>query len=207
MIRLAVVDDHPAITEGLAHRLAAELDIELVGVAATLGDARQLIRTARPDVVLSDVELVGGERGFDLLSEDGAPDRGEAAVLLLSAYDYPAFRALALERGAAGYLLKTAAVAEILEAIRTVADGRTFFTTADLLKTRSALRRPSDRELGVIELLAAGRSNEDIAEALAIGARTVESHLRRLFARYSVYNRTELTMLALGEGWIERPPR
>jgi len=62
-----------------------------------------------------------------------------------------------------------------------------------------------DREIEVIELLAAGRSNEDIATALAIGPRTVESHLRRLFARYSVDNRTALAMLAIGEGWIERP--
>lgn len=207
MIRLAVVDDHPAISEGLAHRLAAEPDIELVGVAASLDDTRQLIRTAKPDVVLSDVELGGGERGFELLSPDGAPDRIGPAVLFLSAYDYPAFRALAMERGAAGYLLKTAPVTEILDAIRTVAAGRTAFTPHDLRAARSAIRRPSERELEVIELLASGRSNDEIAAALAIGPRTVESHLRRLFARYSVDNRTALTMLAISEGWIERPSR
>lgn len=126
-------------------------------------------------------------------------------MIFFSAYDFPAFRALAMERGAAGYLLKTAPVAEILDAIRTAAAGRTTFTSRDLRAARSALRPPSERELSVIGLIADGQSNDEIAAALAIGPRTVESHLRRLFGRYSVYNRTALAMLALQEGWIDRP--
>jgi len=129
------------------------------------------------------------------------------AIVFLSSYDYPAFHALAVERGAAGYLLKTAPVTEILDAIRIAASGRTSFPLHDLRSARSALRSPSDRELEVIRLLMAGRSNEQIGTELAIGPRTVESHLRRLFARYSVYNRTALVMLALHEGWIEQSSR
>ncbi|MBI3747336.1 MAG: response regulator transcription factor [Chloroflexi bacterium] len=207
LIRLAVVDDHPAISEGLAHRLAAEPDIELVGVASTLPAARQLINAENPDVVLSDVELGDGDRGFELLNPDGPADRVGPAILFLSAYDYPAFRALAMELGAAGYVLKTAPVLEILDAIRTAAAGRTTFTSQDLRAAQLVLRRPSDRELEVIELLAAGRTNDQIAASLAIVPRTVESHLRRLFARYSVYNRTALVMLALNHGWVEGPTR
>jgi Response regulator containing a CheY-like receiver domain and an HTH DNA-binding domain len=205
LIRLAVVDDHPAISEGLASLLGAAGDIELVGTAGDVPGARALIQTASPDVVLCDVELGGGDRGFELLEARYSREVAAFAVIFFSAYDFPAFRALAMERGAAGYLLKTAPVAEILDAIRTAAAGRTTFTSRDLRAARSALRPPSERELSVIGLIADGQSNDEIAAALAIGPRTVESHLRRLFGRYSVYNRTALAMLALQEGWIDRP--
>lgn len=207
LIRLAVVDDHPAISEGLASFLAAAADIELVGAARDVPGARELIRTATPDVVLCDIELGGGDRGFELLEARHPREGATPAVIFFSAYDFPAFRALAMERGAAGYLLKTAPVAEILEAIRIAAAGRTTFTSRDLRAARSALRRPSAREIEVIGLIVAGHSNDEIAAALAIGPKTVESHLRRLFARYSVYNRTALAMLALQEGWVDRPSR
>lgn len=207
LIRVAVVDDHPATSEGLASLLAASADIEVVGTARDIPGARDLIRAATPDVVLCDIDLGAGNRGFELL-EAQPPDEGTMpALVFFSAYDYPAFRALALDRGAAGYLLKTAPVAEILDAIRAAAAGRTTFTSGDLRAARSALRPPSGRELDVIGLIVAGHSNDEIAAQLAIGPRTVESHLRRLFARYSVYNRTSLAMLALREGWMDKVGR
>ena len=157
--------------------------------------------------MLCDIELGGGDRGFELLEARHPREGATTAVIFFSAYDFPAFRALAMERGAAGYLLKTASVAEILEAIRTAAAGRTTFTSRDLRAARSAVRPPSAREIEVIGLIVAGHSNDEIAAALAIGPKTVESHLQRLFARYSVYNRTALAMLALQEDWVDRPSR
>lgn len=203
LIRVAILDDHPATAEGLAALLATEPDIAVVGTAADVPGGRELIRTANPDIVLCDVELAGGDRGFELL-ETAAP-RGTVrpAVVFLSAYDYPAFHATALERGAAGYLLKTAPLSDVLHAIRTVAAGGTAFSLHGLRAAHTASRHPSGRELEVIRLVVGGRTNEQIASELSIGLKTVESHLRRLFARYGVLNRTELAMLAIREGWLE----
>ncbi len=204
LIRVAVVDDHPATAEGLASLLAASADIEVVGTARDIRGARDLIRATTPDVVLCDIELGGGGRGFELLEAQLPDERAMPAVVFFSAYDYPAFRALAMERGAAGYLVKTAPVVEILEAIRIAAAGRTTFTSHDLRAARSAPRPPSGRELEVIALIVAGRSNDEIAAQLAIETSTVESHLRRLFARYSIDNRTSLAMLAVRMGWTDK---
>lgn len=202
LIRVAVVDDHPATAEGLTALLAGQPDLEIVGSAGDLAAARQLIVAARPDVVLCDIELADG-RGFELLASRAA---AAPAIVFLTSYDYPAFLATALERGAAGYLLKTAPVTEILRAIRTVAGGGSAFSLHELRIARRAVRRPSARELEVVRLVAAGGSNEGVATALEIESATVESHLRRLFARCGVANRTELVVFAIREGWIELPP-
>lgn len=199
LIRLAIVDDHPATAEGLAALLSSEAGIEVVGTAGDVSGARRLIETRRPDVILCDIELAGG-RGFELLE---GPVADRPAIVFLTSYDYPAFHAVALDRGAAGYLLKTASLVEILRAIRSVAAGETAFRIHGLRSAHAALRQPTRRELDVIRLVAAGCSNEQIATALEIEPATVESHLRRLFGRYGAANRTELAMLAVREGWME----
>ena len=202
MIRVAIVEDHPATAEGLAALLGKEQDLTVVGTAPDLDKARVLIRSKRPDVVLSDVELAGGGRGFDLLAETGDTTLMVPAIVFLSSFDYPAFYALALERGAAGYLLKTEPISEIVRAIRKAAAGGRTFEVAAIEVGTGSFRTPSDREVRLIRLLAAGRSNDEIARELGITVRTVESHLRRLFARYGVLSRTELAMFAVREGWI-----
>jgi DNA-binding NarL/FixJ family response regulator len=87
-----------------------------------------------------------------------------------------------------------------------VAGGATTFSASTLQRISWAPRRPSRREIQVIELVAAGAGNEDIATGLVLSLKTVESHLRRLFNRYGVMNRTELAVLALREGWVEQTP-
>ena len=129
------------------------------------------------------------------------------AVLLLSSFDQPPLIRSAFERGAAGYLIKTSEVGEILDAIRTVASGGTAFSAAMLRAIRSAPRRPSDRELEVLALLCGGASNDEIGVRLGVTEKTVESHLRRLFDRYGVLSRTELAVLALREGWVAEKGR
>lgn len=204
VIRVAVVEDHPATAEGLAALLDAEPDIVVVGTAPDLDGARALIRSERPSVILCDVELAGGGRGFELL-DDMSDGTISPAVVFLSSYDYSAFYAMALERGAAGYLLKTEPVPEIVRAIRRAAAGDKTFDVMQVRAASGSLRAPSDREVQLISLLAAGRSNEELASDLGISVRTVESHLRRLFARYGLLSRTELAMLAVREGWISMP--
>ena len=154
--------------------------------------------------MVSDVQLAGEAEGLRLLDAVG-PDG--PAVLLLSSFDQPPLIRTAFERGAAGYLIKTSEVAEILDAVRTVAGGGTAFSAAMLRAIRSAPRRPSDREIEVLSLLCAGASNDEIGVRLGVTEKTVESHLRRLFDRYAVLSRTELAVLALREGWVTEKGR
>jgi DNA-binding NarL/FixJ family response regulator len=204
-IRVALVDDHPAILEALAAAIQAAADLELVGTARGLDAALELVsrRDDGAEVVVSDIQLAGDAEGLRLLQAAG---RDGPAILLLSSFDQPPLVRAAFERGAAGYLTKTAEVAEILDAIRVVAGGGTAFSAAMLRTVRSAPRRPSDREIEVLALVCAGASNDEIGARLTLSEKTVESHLRRLFDRYGVMSRTELAVLALREAWVSEPP-
>ena len=178
----------------------------LAGTARTLAEALAALDAGRGgvDVVVSDVQLAGEAEGLRLL--DAMPPDGPA-VLLLSSFDQPPLIRTAFERGAAGYLIKTSEVAEVLEAVRSVAGGGTAFSAAMLRAIRSAPRRPSDREIEVLALLCAGASNDELGVRLGVTEKTVESHLRRLFDRYGVLSRTELAVLALREGWVAEKGR
>lgn len=199
LIRVLIVDDHPVTSKGVAGALQDAGEIEVVGVAETLAAARSLIASLNPDVVLCDVQL-GPERSLGLPREIDDPG---PAILFFTSYDYPSFVRTALEAGAAGYILKSAPIADVVAAVRTVAGGGSTFAMHDLRAARRAPRIPTDRELEVIRLVAVGKSNSDIGEALEIAERTVESHLRRLFSRYSVDSRTELTLISARMGWID----
>lgn len=205
-IRVLLVDDHPAILDAVGAGVHGAPDMVLAGSARTLPEARAAIGASvgMIDVVVSDVQLAGEAEGLRLL--DGMPPDGPA-VLLLSSFDAPPLIRTAFERGAAGYLIKTSEVAEILDAVRTVAGGGTAFSAAMLRAIRSAPRRPSDREIEVLALLCNGASNDEIGVRLGVTEKTVESHLRRLFDRYGVLSRTELAVLALREGWVAEKGR
>ena len=127
------------------------------------------------------------------------------AVLLLSGFGHASVVRAAIDRGAAGYLDKGAEMATIVDAIRTVAGGGTVFRAADLAASREAPRRPSDREIEVIAQVVAGSTNAEVAAALGLSEKTVESHLHRLFDRYGLLSRTELAVLAMNEGWVPDP--
>lgn len=210
-IRVAIVDDHPLVRDGTAALLAGQPDLAVVGTAGSLADAAALLDPARVDVLLLDIRL-GTESGFELLTDvRGADAPGDAAVagarsrpaiVVVTAYDYPQYSDAALRLGAAGLVLKTAPVSELVEAIRRAAAGGLAFS-----------RRPggdavhlTPRELDVVRLVVDGRSNDEIGAALGIGAKTVETHLGRLFERLDVASRTELATRAVREGWLEVPP-
>ncbi len=205
-IRVLLVDDHPAILDAVGAAVRAAPDLALAGTARTLAEARAAIEGSRGtvDVVVSDVQLAGEAEGLRLL--EGMPPDGPA-ILLLSSFDQPPLIRTAFERGAAGYLIKSSEVAEVLDAVRTVAGGGTAFSAAMLRAIRSAPRRPSDREIEVLVLLCGGASNDEIGVRLGVTEKTVESHLRRLFDRYGVLSRTELAVLALREGWVAEKGR
>jgi DNA-binding NarL/FixJ family response regulator len=186
--------------------------MQLAGTASAVDQAIILLDPARLpeiDVVLLDIQLEGGAEGLRLLTMlndagRAGGDRDRPAVVIVSGFDQPSLMRAAFERGAAGYLVKTAGVAEILEAVRIVASGGTAFSAAAVRSVRSAPRRPSDREIAVLALVGAGASNGEAATSLGLSEKTIESHLRRLFDRYGVLSRTELAVLAIEERWIGR---
>jgi DNA-binding NarL/FixJ family response regulator len=203
VLRLVIVDDHPAIVDAVRRRAADESDLLVVGSAATLEDAMGIVRAEDPDVVLCDLQLAGEGGGLELLAT--LAGSGRPAVVILSAFEGPSLIRGAFERGAAGYLPKSADLDTIIRAIRDVAAGRSAFPASTLRAIRAAPRPPSAREVQVLDGLAEGATNAEIGGRLAISEKTVESHLRRMFDRYGVLSRTELTVLALREGWLRDP--
>ncbi len=198
MIRLAIVEDHPAIAEGLTALLRGEPDVTVVGTAGDCDAADRLIAAQAPDIVLCDIRLSGTMDGLDLL----ARHTPGPAFIMLSAYSYPSYYVAAVEHGARGYLSKMAAIGQILTAVRTVAAGGTAFPDDVKRAVRTALRPPTPREAQILALVAEGIGNAEIAERLSLRVKTVESQLRRMFDRYDVTSRTSLVRVAQRQGWI-----
>jgi len=205
-IVVGVVDDHPAIVASVVAAIEATDDLRVGGIATNLDAALALGRNdgqTSIDVLLCDMQLSGGAEGLRLLGErDATPGRRRPAVVILSGFDQPSLIRAAFERGAAGYLVKTASLDAILDAVRVVAAGGTAFSASAVGAVRSAPRRPSERELQVLELVRAGASNGEVAATLGVSEKTIESHLRRMFDRYGVLSRTELTVFAINERWV-----
>jgi DNA-binding NarL/FixJ family response regulator len=198
-IRVAIVEDHPAIADGRAALIQGSSGVTVVGTARDARTASTLIEHQSPDVVLCDIRLSEAGDGLDLVQRF----RGGPAFIILSAYWYPSYHVRAVELGAKGYLSKMATVDQILRAVETVAAGGTAFPVAARKAASGALRVPTPRELEILELVAEGLSNAEIAEQLSLRVKTVESQLRRLFDRYDVASRTALVRLAARQGWIE----
>jgi DNA-binding NarL/FixJ family response regulator len=194
IIRVAIVDDHPVVREGTASIVARQEDMEVVASTASVQELTG--SQTDVDVVLLDLRL-GTELGFSLLQDASL----RAAVVVLTAYDYPQYVEAALRLGAAGYVLKTAPIAELLDAIRRAAAGGMAF---GVRASRTATRL-SDREREVVAAVVDGLSNDEAASRLGISPRTVESHLRRIFERYALASRAELAARAVREGWLEVP--
>jgi DNA-binding NarL/FixJ family response regulator len=197
------------VRDGTAAILGAQPGLEVVGTASSVDEAVELIRREPIDVVLLDIRL-GTDSGLRLLQEDlggavGGAAAGPAApaVVVLSAYDYPQYAEAAIRLGAAGYVIKTAPLPELLAAIERAAAGGMAFNVRPRAGTSAHL---TARELDVVRLVVEGRSNDEVGAALGIGAKTVETHLRRLFERFDIASRTELAARALREGWLDIPP-
>jgi DNA-binding NarL/FixJ family response regulator len=206
-IRVAIVDDHPALREGTAGLLAREPDLEVVGVVGNLADARELLGSGQPvDVVVLDIRLEG-ERGLDLLAEVGqgmGPTAGASRpqIVVWTAYDVPQYAAFAFRAGAAGFVLKTAPTSELVDAIRRAAAGGVHFASRPDVRTGPL----TAREREVLAHLVDGLSNDEIAVAMGVITRTVEAHLTRLYDRFDARSRTELAARAAREGWLDVPP-
>ena len=210
MIRIVVVDDHAVVRSGLRMLLEAEDDIEVVGEAGNTRDAVFEVRAQKPDVILLDV-VMPGESGIEatpkLLHE--AP---EAKILMLSMQDDPRYVREAFAAGASGYVLKEAADAEVVSAIREVAGGTRYvhpalgarMVAADAAARAAADSDPlSDREHEVLKLLALGHTNQEIAQTLYISVRTAETHRAHIMRKLNLTTRAELVRYAIEHGQLD----
>ena len=199
MIKLAIIEDHPAIAEGLTALMRGEADVEVVGAAQDADAAERLIAAHSPDVILCDIRLSGSVDGLGILARHPS----SPAFIMLSAYSFPSYYVDAVEHGAKGYLSKMATIEQILAAVRTVAAGGTAFSAEFRRAVRAAPRPPTPREAQILALVAEGQGNSEIAERLSLRVKTVESQMRRMFDRYDVTSRTSLVRVAQRQGWIE----
>lgn len=193
MIRLVVADDHPIVRAGLHALFESEEGFAIVGDAATADEVVAVVERENPDLVLMDLQLGGGSSG----AEATARVRALATppyVLVLTNYDTDADILGAVEAGASGYLLKDAPPHELLAAVRAAAAGESALAPVIASRLLDRLRAPrvslSPREIQVLELVADGRSNADVAAALFVSEATVKSHLVHVFSKLDASSRT-----------------
>jgi two-component system response regulator NreC len=209
-IRVLIVDDHAVVRSGLRLLLDAESDLEVVGEAGSAREAVFEARTANPDVILLDV-VMPDQSGLEaiptLLHEH--PD---TKILVLSMQDDPRYVREAFGAGARGYVLKEAADAEVVAAIREVAGGGRYvhpalgarLVEAETAEARRAEEDPlSEREREVLRLLALGHTNQEISTQLYISVRTAETHRAHIMQKLRLSSRAELVRYALEQGLME----
>lgn len=212
-LRLFLIDDHPVVREGLAREIAESADLEVVGEADTAAEALARAPEARPDVITVDL-LLPDRDGPDLITALRALVP-EARLVVVSAFDDEYRVTEALRAGAHGYILKTAPVSEIVEAIRDAVAGGTPLSPTLTEGVLRAMRRTSrghglgggldaltPRELQVLRLFASGRPTREVAQNLGISPKTVETHRIRIYDKLGVKGVVDLTRLAVRAGLV-----
>jgi len=209
-VRVLVVDDHAVVRSGLRLLLDGNDDIEVVGEAGTARDALFRARELRPSVVLLDVTMPD-QSGIEAIPQL-LHEQPEAKVLILSMHDDPRYVREAFTAGARGYVLKDAADAEVVAAVREVAGGGHYVNPAlgaRLVAAESEERRRaeedplSDREHDVLRLLALGHTNQEIANELFISVRTAETHRAHIMRKLGLGSRAELVRYAMAQDLLE----
>ena len=220
-IRVLIVDDHAVLRSGLRMLIAGQSDLEVVGEA---GDGEEAVRRAQevhPDVVLMDLTMPGmsGIQAIERVRQVSPKSR----VLVLTMHDVPAYLRAALAAGAAGYVVKRAADAELLSAIRGVHRGRTVLdpelatrVVEGGLGARGPVGRPargsasllSQREREVLDLVAQGYTNQQVADRLGLSVKTVETYRARLVEKLGLRSRADLVRYAVDSGIVSsrEPP-
>ncbi|WP_338759024.1 response regulator transcription factor [Massilia sp. METH4] len=202
-IAVLIVDDHPLFRQGVAGLVDDEADMYVAGEAANGQEAIAACRALQPDIVVMDLQMpaMGGIEATALLGSE-AP---QARVIMLTTFDGDVHASRALKAGAAAYLLKSVVGDELVDAIRAVHAGRRRITPSVAMAVASnvPLNALSDREVQVLELASAGKSNRLIGAQLAITEETVKAHMKSIFAKLQANDRTHAVMLALERGIIE----
>ena len=199
--RVLIVEDHQVVAEGLAALINDQEDMTVVGAAGTVVESVERVIELKPDLVLVDFRLTDGT-GADAATAIRQM-RPDTKLIFLTREDSDAARIAALEAGASGFIHKSRAAQEVVDAIRTVAEGGTLFTPrtiATLLNTRreveSQLEKLTPREKEVLRLMADGTSSRDIASQLGISYTTVRTHIRSLGSKLGVHSKLEAIVKA-----------
>lgn len=209
MIRVLIADDHGIVRSGLRMLIDRQRDMSVVAEASDGVDALKMTQAEHPDVAVLDVSMprmTGLQAAREIRAH--SPD---TRVLLLSMHDDERYFFEGLQAGAAGYVLKRAADTDLIDALRTVAAGRTFLSDdaqATLMHAwQEGRAEPEDpltpRELEVVKLIAEAFTNRQIADTLQVSEKTVESHRSNLFAKLGMRDRVELVRYAIRRGLVE----
>jgi DNA-binding NarL/FixJ family response regulator len=200
--RLLIADDHPVVRTGLAAVLGQQDDLELVAEAENGERAVVLYREHRPDVCLMDLRMpvMDGVEAIRTITSEFP----SARILALTTYEGDADIRRALEAGARGYLLKDMLLTEVISAVRAVRRGERVIPTPVAARLAEFPERSdlTDRELEVLQLVARGLSNKDVARVIGRTDETVKIHLKNIFAKLSVTDRTEAVTVAITRGLI-----
>jgi DNA-binding NarL/FixJ family response regulator len=211
--RVVVADDQALVRAGLKMVLEAEADIEVVGEAADGHEVLDVARRAAPDVVLMDIRMPGldGLEASRRLLAAAAPPK----ILVLTTFDEEEYLYEALRAGTSGFLLKVSPPEQLIGAIRTVAAGNALIDPAVTRRVIEAFGRRvahappppaldelTERELEVLQLLARGRSNQEIARELIIGDATVKTHVARVLMKLSLRDRVQAVVFAYEHGIV-----
>ena len=201
-IRLLIVDDHPTFRVGLVQLINSQPDMTVIGETADGREAVELYQRLRPDAVLMDLRLPGLSGVEATLAI--RKDHPQARVIVLTTYDWDEDIYRAVQSGAESYLLKDMSTDEITGAIRAARLGQQQLpgVVANRLAERLQRRNLTSRELDVLQLLVRGRSNKELASALRISEDTVKSHLKTLFEKLGVRDRTEAAINAIRHGIV-----
>lgn len=206
-LRLVLVDDHPVVRAGLRALIESSDDLQVVGEAGDAASAVAVVTAEAPDVVLMDLSLGDGVGGIEATRRLAALD-APPAVLVLTTYDTESDILRALDAGARGYLLKDVPPADLFAGIRAVAKGEPALapSVTSVLMRRAASPEPrmTEREVEVLELLADGLGNRELAKALFVSEATVKSHLSHIYAKLGVDTRAGAVAAAIEQRIIRR---
>jgi DNA-binding NarL/FixJ family response regulator len=201
--KVLIVDDHPIVRQGLRAMIDAESDMRICGEAQTEREARGAIRELGPDAVVIDLSLDDGD-GINLV-RDAHSHHPEVALLVLSMHDESIYAERLLQVGASGYIMKQAASDQLITALRTVLRGETYLSQAmrgrlgggRSREDEHGAARLSTRELQVIGMMGRGQSSREIAEALSLSVKTIESHRQSIKQKLNLANNAQLVQYAL----------
>src|SRR5580704_14808618 len=202
VIRVMLVDDHLAFRKGMAALIESEPDLRVIAEAGDGLRALEIYRQSKPDVVLMDLRLpgMGGVEAIIAIRKEFP----HARIIVLTTFDTDEDIYRAIQSGAKSYLLKDTPYPEIAQAIRIVHAGEETLPPkiASLLNDRRQRADLSDREIAVLQMLIKGRSNKEIGMSLFIAEETVKSHLKTLFAKLEVHDRTGAAISAIRHGIV-----
>ena len=208
-ITVLLVDDHVVLRQALRLMIEADPRFQVVGEASEGSMALREIARVKPCVAMVDIKMPG-LGGLDIIPRISAVGHG-TATLVFSMYDNPAYVRAAMRAGAKGYILKSVDRKEMLQALEAVGSGSGFLqrqvasplVRQTVLDMRSDPGRLSVREIQVLELIAGGSSNRDIAEGLSVSEETVKTHLKRLYEKLGASDRTHAVSIALRQRLID----